>query len=182
MPYEVIKYSLKGPGFNIASSLFLLFLKTQNCFYTHSNNKYFMKDQDIRWKQRFKNYSKALLQLNKFFIKGNELNELERQGMIKSFEYTYELAWNTIKDFYESQGEQTLQGSRDAIQLAFKRTLISNGEGWMEMLKDRNRTSHVYNEEIANEISENILNKYYLLFLDLQNKFNQIISSDGMLF
>ena len=52
----------------------------------------------IRWKQRFSNYRKALGQLQKFVEKGG-LFELEKQGMIKSFEYTYELAWNTMQDF-----------------------------------------------------------------------------------
>ena len=106
-----------------------------------------MENKDVRWQQRFSNYLKALAQLSKFIAKGDSLNELEEQGMIKAFEYTYELAWNTIKDFYESQGETDIQGSRDAFQLAFKRGLIDEGEIWMEMLKDRNRTSHTYNEK-----------------------------------
>lgn len=71
-----------------------------------------MEDKDIRWKQRLNNYRKALSLLAKFIEKGAELNELEEQGLIKAFEYTYELAWNTVKDFYESQGETNLQGSR----------------------------------------------------------------------
>ena len=78
-----------------------------------------MKNNDIRWHQRFENYCKALAQLEKFIRKGQDLNELEKQGMIKTFEYTYELGWNTIKDFYEAQGEAGLQGGRDAVQLAF---------------------------------------------------------------
>ena len=86
-----------------------------------------MENDTARWQQRFSNYSKALSQLGKFVEKDAELNEMEEQGMIQAFGYTYELAWNTIKDFYESQGETGLQGSRDAIQLAFKRGLIKDG-------------------------------------------------------
>jgi len=115
--------------------------------------------------------------MNKFYKKGKDLNELEKQGLIKSFEYTYELAWNTIKDFYETQGEPDIQGSRDAIQLAFKRGLIVNGEEWMQMLKDRNRTSHVYNEDIANEIADKILNVYYKLFHELESNFEKVINN-----
>jgi len=125
-----------------------------------------MSSTDIRWHQRLNNFSKALAQLEKFINKG-ELNELEKQGLIQAFEYNYELAWNTIKDFYENQGETDIQGSRDVIRLAFKRGLIREGETWMEMLKDRNRTSHTYNEEIVNEIVENIISKYYILFVEL---------------
>ena len=133
-----------------------------------------MENNDIRWRQRFTNYSKALSQLEKFVEKGKDLNKMEEQGMIKAFEYTYELGWNTIKDFYEAQGEAGLQGGRDAIQLAFKRGLIKDGEGWMEMLKDRNRTSHTYNEETANEIAEHILSGYFDLFIGLKNEFEKI--------
>ena len=124
-----------------------------------------MKDTDIRWVQRFSNYSKALTQLKEFTDKSSKLNKLEKQGMIKAFEYTYELARNTIKDYYEYQGESGLQGSRDAIMLAFNRGIILDGDGWMQMLKDRNLTSHIYNEEVANEIAENIADKYFQLFV-----------------
>jgi len=136
-----------------------------------------MENNDIRWKQRFNNYLKALSQLEKFYDKGEELNKMEEQGMIKTFEYTYELAWNTIKDFYENQGEAGIQGSRDAFNLAFQRGLISDGETWMQMLKDRNRTSHTYNEETADEISESILTRYFNEFVLLKNEFEKIIGA-----
>ncbi len=79
-----------------------------------------MDNKDIRWKQRFKNFLKAFSQLEKFYEKGVDLNSMEAQGMIKAFEYTYELAWNTMKDFYEDQGETGIQGSRDTFNLAFR--------------------------------------------------------------
>ncbi|MFA6011635.1 MAG: nucleotidyltransferase substrate binding protein [Desulfobacteraceae bacterium] len=124
---------------------------------------------DIRWKQRLDNYSKALRQLTRFIEKG-ELNELEQQGLIQSFEYTYELAWNTIKDFFETQGESGILGSRDAFRLAFKRGLIENGEIWMEMIKSRIQTSHTYNEDIAEDIATRIVNQYYEEFIRLHKR------------
>jgi nucleotidyltransferase substrate binding protein (TIGR01987 family) len=104
------------------------------------------KSADIRWIQRFENICKALGQLSKF-IEKKELSELEEQGLIQVVEYTYELAWNTIKDFYEHQGETGIQGSRDAIRLAFRRRLIENGDAWMRMIQSRALTSHTYNKE-----------------------------------
>ena len=136
-----------------------------------------MENNDIRWKQRFNNYLKVLSQLEKFYEKGENLSSMEEQGMIKTFEYTYELAWNTMKDFYENQGEAGIQGSRDAFNLAFQRGLISDGETWMQMLKDRNRTSHTYNEETADEISESILTRYFNEFVLLKNEFEKIIGA-----
>ena len=133
-----------------------------------------MQEQpDIRWKQRLNNYNKALSQLTKFIQKGN-LNELEEQGLIQAFEYTYELAWNVMKDYYEFQGTEKIQGSRDAIRLAFKRGLISDGEGWMKMLESRTRTSHTYDEKVANSIADAILKKYYHLFVSFQQKMEEV--------
>ncbi|MDZ4185823.1 MAG: nucleotidyltransferase substrate binding protein [Desulfuromonadales bacterium] len=124
---------------------------------------------DIRWIQRFDNYSKALRQLTKF-IEKSELNELEQQGLIQCFEYTYELAWNTMKDLFEAQGEMSIMGSRDAFRLAFKRGLIEDGETWMEMIKSRVLTSHTYNEDIADEISCKIMTLYYPEFVLLHQR------------
>lgn len=132
-----------------------------------------MEDKDQRWIQRKANYNKALQQLSKF-IEQDRLNELEKQGLIQCFEYNYELAWNTIKDFYESQGETNIQGSRDAIRLAFKRGLIEDGEVWMNMIQDRILTSHTYNEDTAEKIVTDILDNYYQEFLKLQKKFTEL--------
>jgi nucleotidyltransferase substrate binding protein (TIGR01987 family) len=132
-----------------------------------------MMKEDIRWMQRFAHFSKALGQLSKFIEKG-ELNELEKQGLIKSFEYTYELAWNTIKDYFEDQGETGIFGSRDAFRLAFRRGLIENGKIWMDMIKNRTLTTHTYNEEIANTISRAIVETYYSEFVALKNTLQNI--------
>jgi len=131
--------------------------------------------EDIRWVQRFSNYNKALAQLKRFFAK-KELNELEEQGLIKAFEYTYELAWNTIKDFYEDQGETGIQGSQDAVRLAFKRGLIGEGESWMEMIENRKLTVHTYNEATATEVVNLIKKKYFDLFINLQDSLDEIRS------
>lgn len=128
-----------------------------------------MKNKDIRWKQRFQNYNKALAQLQKFIDHG-ELNELEEQGLIKAFEYTYELAWNTLKDFYTDQGVTDIQGSRDAFKLAANRDLIKNADKWMDMVNSRIRTVHTYDEEIAEEIAHAIVEFYHPMFIQLQTR------------
>ena len=111
-------------------------------------------DQDIRWLQRFNNYKKALKNLTEAveLSRQRELSKLEKQGLIQAFEITYELTWNTIKDFYISQGETNIQGSRDAFRIAFNRGLIEDGELFMNTIKSRQLTSHSYNEETADLI------------------------------
>jgi len=132
-----------------------------------------MSTQDIRWMQRFNHFSKALGQLSRFIEKG-DLNELEKQGLIQVFEYTYELAWNTIKDYFEDQGETNIHGSRDALRLAFRRGLIADGETWMDMIRSRSLTSHTYNEDIAEKIATDITNRYFPEFMGLQSKMNSL--------
>ncbi len=133
-----------------------------------------MLEEDIRWKQRFSNYKKALAQLKKFIDKG-ELSELEMQGLIKAFEFTYELAWNVMKDFMEYQGSTGLIGSRDTIREAFKVEIITDGEGWMDMLKKRNLTTHTYNEDTAQEVVDAVFQVYYALFLAFESKMNSLL-------
>ena len=139
-----------------------------------------MNKKDVRWLQRFSNYKKALSRLKEFIDK-DKLNKLEEQGLIKAFEYTYELAWNTIKDFYENQGETGIQGAKDSFRLAFNRGVISDGELWMRMIADRNNTTHTYNENTAKEIVNNILENYFVLFIELQDKLGEaeLNESDG---
>jgi nucleotidyltransferase substrate binding protein (TIGR01987 family) len=110
-----------------------------------------------------------LAQLQKFIDHG-ELNELEEQGLIKAFEYTYELAWNTIKDFYTDQGVTDIQGSRDAFKLAANRDLIKNVGKWMDMVNSRIKTVHTYDEEIADEIANDIVEFYHPMFIQLQTR------------
>lgn len=119
--------------------------------------------REVRWQQRLDNFKRAFAQLGKFIDKGN-LNELEEQGLIQAFEYTFELAWNVMKDYFTFQGLEGIHGRRDAIRLAFSRGLVEDGEGWMAMLKSRIQSSHTYEEETAKEIATGIFDTYYYLF------------------
>jgi nucleotidyltransferase substrate binding protein (TIGR01987 family) len=85
-----------------------------------------MSGLDVRWQQRFANYGKALEQLETFF-QPPTLNEREQQGLIKAFEYTFELACNTLRDLLRSQGNEDLLGSRDTLREAFRLGLVSDG-------------------------------------------------------
>jgi nucleotidyltransferase substrate binding protein (TIGR01987 family) len=125
------------------------------------------RNEDIRWKQRLANFTKALAQLEKFVSQAPDLNEMEQQGLIQSFEYNFELSWNVIKDFYEDQGAVGLQGSRDAYRMAFNRGLIRDGKAWMDMIESRKKTTHTYDERTAKEVVQLILATYYPMFKEL---------------
>ena len=122
--------------------------------------------QDICWRRRFNNYLKALQSLDEAhaLIQTRALSKLEQQGLIQSFEFTHELAWNVFKDYLTDQGIAGLIGSRDATPSAFKNGLTTEGEDWMRMIADRNLTFHTYDQATAQAIVDNILARYYPAF------------------
>lgn len=135
-----------------------------------------MNHQDIRWKQRFDNYLKAYQTLADAaeLSQQRTLSKLENQGLIQSFEYTHELAWNVLKDYLDYKGVTGLIGSRDATREAFKYGLITEGETWMNMIKQRNLTSHSYSEELAESVTNAILEYFYPAFADFAQKFTRL--------
>lgn len=135
-----------------------------------------MSDPDIRWHQRFDNFLKALRQLNRAveLSRQRPLSELEKQGMIQAFEFTHELAWCVMRDFFAYQGNSSIMGSRDATREAFQKGLVADGEGWMEMIRSRNQTSHTYNENVAAEIVEKVINLYHPLFQTFEQRMQDL--------
>ena len=140
-----------------------------------------MVQQNIRWQQRFSNYRKALVKLNQAVVLLSEqiereavIDELLQEGLIQRFEYTHELAWKVMKDYAEYQGYTDVRGSRDAIRKALEMGLIEDRR-WMETIEDRNLTVHNYDNEIASEIYENIMNVYAPLFVAFEGKMQSLI-------
>ena len=127
---------------------------------------------DIRWQQRFANFCLALEQLETFFLPP-ALNERERQGLIKAFEYCFELGWNTLRDLLLAEGNADLIGSRDTLRLAFRVGLIDDGEAWLRMVQDRNLTSHSYNRATAEQVSREVEERYLPCFRELRRTLNQ---------
>jgi len=138
-----------------------------------------MDKSEIRRIQRFQTYQQVFKQLESAVLlsKTRRLSDLEQQGLIQSFEYTHELAWNLLKDYLEYQGvgAGTLIGSRDATREAFQNSLISDGNSWMDMILSRNKSSHTYNKGVANEIAQKITQVYFPLFSDLEKEMKGLL-------
>ncbi len=136
-----------------------------------------MENQDIRWKQRFENYSGALKHLKNAYElkKVRDFTELELQGAVQAFEVTQELSWKVMKDFLEFQGKTDLFGSKTTVREAFNVGLITNGEHWLKTIESRNLTSQIYDENEIKKIIEIIFNEYLPLFIDFENKMKTLL-------
>ncbi len=132
--------------------------------------------KEIRWKQRFVNFEKAFLLLERT-IKIGKLSEAERGGLIQFYEVSFELSWKTMKDYLESIGFST-KSPRETIKQAFQSEIIKDGHIWIDALDDRNLTTHIYDEEIIIKISGEIIEKYYPAIKELY-KFLKRKNTDG---
>jgi nucleotidyltransferase substrate binding protein (TIGR01987 family) len=129
-------------------------------------------DEDIMWQQRFSNFTNAFSKLSQVVNQAKEkkLSELETEGLIQRFEYMYELAWKTLQDYIKDIGIADINGPSKVLQEALKMKLITDSEGWSKLKKSREKTSHTYDPETAEEIKELILDLFFKLFSDLQTK------------
>jgi len=131
---------------------------------------------DIRWKQRLYNYKKALITLESAveLAKTRKLTDLEKQGTIQGFEFTFEIAWNLMKDFLEEQGITGIIGSKGAVRQAFNKDLLENGQVWMDMIESRNLSSHSYDEATAENLFEKITLVFYPQLKVFMEKMNSL--------
>lgn len=127
-----------------------------------------------RFEERRIEYAKALNRLEE------SLNEKETElvidGVLHRFEFTFELAWKTMKDYLEYVGIIDKTGSpREIIQSAFQYGMIQNGEEWINMMLARNSLSHLYDEKKSREVYQEIKKIYFELLINLNKKLEQIL-------
>lgn len=128
-------------------------------------------NQDIRWKQRFENYQKAVNYLKDEAEKYAATDiDVIKKGIIQSFEITHELAWKLMQDILKSEGESGVLGSKSASRLAFNRGLITHGDIWLEMVNSRNITVHTYDKAILTEEFDKIIKNYLPQFVAFEQR------------
>ncbi len=132
--------------------------------------------EDIRWIQRYNNFVKAFTQLENAvrFSEEKKLTILEKQGVVLSFEFTHELAWNVIKAYFYFHGRPTVNDSRDAAREAFGRGLISDRDIWIKMIKSRNQIYNAYDEKVVKQIFRKIIRHYFYAFAEFNETMNII--------
>lgn len=133
-----------------------------------------MENQDIRWKQRFENFSRAFMLLREAVeMDFEKMDNMQKESFVQRFEFTFELAWKTLKDVMEYDGIifETVS-PKHVIRDAFQYKYINNIEIWLKMVDDRNLMSHTYNyatfETVLLEIKKsyyNVLDEFFMSLL-----------------
>lgn len=128
-----------------------------------------MTEQDIRWHQRYQQYTNAFNLLAQA-LQIQQPSIVERAGIIQFFEMAFELSWKLLKDYQQAEGFD-INSPRAAIKLAFQNGLIEDGHSWVQALEDRNLTTHTYNEATAILVEQKIRDDYYPLLVHLRDQF-----------
>jgi nucleotidyltransferase substrate binding protein (TIGR01987 family) len=128
-----------------------------------------------KYEAKLANFKKALERLKEAVMEASreDASDVVRDGMILRFEFTYELAWKTTKEFLESIGIVDVNSPKAVMKEAFAQRIILNENSWLSMIHDRNMTSHVYHEELAADIAKRIQSQYVNEFEHLIEKINK---------
>lgn len=126
--------------------------------------------EDIRWQQRFQNFKRAFALLSEAMDKDiNQLNQLEKEGVIQRFEFTFELAWKVLKDKMEHDGLTIDQISpRAVVRLAYQAKYIDDAEVWLRMIGDRNLMSHTYDSAKFEAVLHAVAKEYLPMLSEWQ--------------
>lgn len=127
-----------------------------------------------RFDERKVDYKNALSRLKEALRE--KPSEIVIDGMLHRFEFTFELAWKTIKDYLEYMGiSEKIESPRENIQLGYTQGIISDGDLWIEIMLARNSLAHLYDEKQSRKVYNDIKNKYIKAFEELDERFDNIL-------
>ena len=125
---------------------------------------------------KYMNLKKAYIKLKEVSDLYDGNNDIIRDSLIQRFEFTYELTHKTLKEFMKYLGV-TLENSfpRTIFKKAYVNNLISDDKVWINLLEDRNSTSHIYNENMSKEIADRIQNQYVYAISELIDNLEKLL-------
>ena len=139
------------------------------------------EQQDIRWMQRYANFHTACGRLVEATLSDRfmeDMSELELEGVVQRFEYTFELAWKVLQDLLLYKGYNFMLGPNGTLKMALEDGLITDHDAWRRMAKSRNVLSHVYDESEVEPIVRLIFCDYAPLLRQLDEKLGQLCNDD----
>lgn len=115
-----------------------------------------------RWDERISDYKNALKRLKEAIEESKVIDSSTiKDGVIQRFEFTLELSWKVMKYFLNSEGPTEAKAPRSTIRTGFNNEIIDNAKLWIDMIEDRNLTTHTYSQSTSDEIYGKIINSYY---------------------
>lgn len=125
----------------------------------------------VRWKLRFENYCEALKTLEETIPRYGQLSELEKDGLIQRFEFTFDLAWKVMQDYLKFAGYSDIKGPRPVMTQMAQDGLLDPFV-WEELLLARNELSHIYSEEKSRTYLDKIVHDYFPAFNEFKKSMN----------
>lgn len=129
--------------------------------------------EDIRWLQRYDNFHKAcqrVLEITESDRYVDDLSDLELEGLVQRFEYTFELAWKVLQDLMKYKGYEFVQGPNGTLAQAFEDGVITDHDGWRRMSRARIITAHTYDEDDVRGVACDIYKEYSCLLKKLDER------------
>lgn len=136
---------------------------------------------NIPWIRRLTSFTMALRSLRRGVELANErsLSDIERLGLIHTFECTHGLAWNVLKDYLEEQGVWGVEDPADASRAAFRNALIEDGDAWMHMIEARERVADAYNGDVAEAMVRDVAARFFPAFVEMEKRFAHLAAAEG---
>lgn len=125
--------------------------------------------KNIRWQLRFENYCHALKTIEEVTHRYKSLSELEKDGLIQRFEFTFDLAWKVMQDYLNYMGYKDIKGPRSVITQMGQDEVLDPFI-WDDILLARNELSHVYDEQKSCSYLDKIIFDYYPALVDFESK------------
>lgn len=120
------------------------------------------------------NFSRGLNALQEGLELYDPASDLQRDGVIQRFEFTFELAWKSLQAYFIEEGIQGVNSPKGALREAYSGGLIENEGLWLAMLRDRNMTAHLYDAELAAEIVQRIQTLYAAALAGLKQSLEEL--------
>ena len=139
-----------------------------------------MERKDIRWIQRFGNFKKGLEKLRDAIAEHSKrkMSDLEKEGLVQRFEYSFELAWKTLQDLLYHKGYKDIKGPNPVLKQALPDGYIKGEEKWRDLNNARNLTAHTYDEKKVNAIVKKISEEYYELVFQLKSHLEEELGKE----
>lgn len=120
--------------------------------------------------KKYENFKSALVNLKDIYSYREPYGNVEMTGMVGLYEICFEQAWKAMKEILQNAGyaEGATGSPKTILKTAYKAGMIDNEDLWIEALISRNNVAHAYNQAIALDIVNQTKDKYYDMFMRLE--------------